>query len=179
MRDAQVLFGALLHGAGHVDEQQDTALAQPALQPAQRHHVAVVADRFAQGPPRVEVLAAARAHAPVTGTARQMRGRRTGEAPQHLMVALRSKAPHRQRLGGGCVLPGFVDLVGDERLGAARALFLNPHRFVLGLAERLALLHFAKKVHSEQRIECGAPVRRWRERRMRGAADVGDRSRAE
>jgi hypothetical protein len=177
MCNAQMRLGALLHRAGHVDQQQDAALSHAASQSPQLHYVAIVTDCFAQGAPRVEILAAPGAHAPVAGAARQVRRRRAGEAAQHLEIGFGAEVPHRERFHSGRVLPGLVDLVRQQRLGAAGALFLHAHGLVVGLAERLALLQLAQEVRAEQRIEGGAALRRRRERRMGGAADIGDRLR--
>jgi hypothetical protein len=168
-----------LHRAGYVDQQQDAALPQAALQTAQRHYIAVMAHRLAQRAPRVEIIPAPRPHAAIAGPAWQPGGRRTGEAAQQFGVALRPEAPHRQRLGAGRLLSGFVHFVREQRLGTAAAVLLHAHGFVVRLAGCFAFLQFAEKMSIEQRVEGGAALGRRRERRMLGAADVGDRFRTE
>ena len=64
------------------------------------------------------------------------------------------------------------------QLDAAGALLLYAHG-VVRFAEYFAFFHLAEEMRVEKCIERNAPVRLRRERRMRGAADVGDRSRAE
>ena len=74
-----------------------------------------------------------------------------------------------------------ASLTSSESSGsnAAGALLLHAHGLVVRLAERFAFLHLAEEMRAEQRVERGAALRRRRQRRMRGAADVRDRLRAE
>jgi hypothetical protein len=74
---------------------------------------------------------------------------------------------------------GFVHVVRERGLGAAAAVLLHAHGLVVRLAERVDLFHLTEEVHAEQCVERGAAFGRRRQCRMRGAADVGDRSRPE
>ena len=82
MGETQVVFGAGLHRAGDVNEQQHLARPHPALEPRELDELAVVARRVAQGAAQVDDGAAPRAQATIAQPLRQAPRGLPRQAPQ-------------------------------------------------------------------------------------------------
>ena len=172
MGEAQVRVGARLHGARHVDQQQDGAAAQAAHEARQAEDLAVVADRLLHGAAQVEAGAALGRDAPIAAPLRQAPGQCALEAAQRVGLVRGAEAARRQRLGGGGGLARLVDVVGGRRLEAAAAVLLHAQVVRVGLGHLAAQLDRAQEVGVEQRVELLVPLGRRRQGRMGGAADV-------
>jgi hypothetical protein len=96
----------------------------------------------------------------------------------HLIVALGAEMADGQGLHGGRILSGLVDFIGEQGLEPAKAVLLHAQGLVVRLAEGVAFRHLAEEMRAEQRVERRAALRRRRQRRMRGAANVRDRLRS-
>ena len=177
--EAQMRLRAGLHGAGHVDEQQEVALPRPALEAGQADDVAVVPHGLAQHPAQVEASAPPRSGAAITSASGEARGRGAGEAAQRLPVVVRSEAPQRQGFRRGRGLPRLVDLVREERLLVSPALVANLDGIVLQAGDVRSDPLRAEEVDVEQSVEIAAALRRRGEGGVGGAPDVRDRARAE
>ena len=179
MGEAQVRVGARLHGARHVDQEQNGAAAQPAHEARQAEDLAVVADRLLHGAAQVEPVAAPGRDAPVAAPLRQALGQRALEAAQRVALVGGAEAARRQGLGRRGGLAGLVDVVGGGRLEAAAAVLLHAQVVRVGLGRLAAQFDGAEEVGVEQRVELLVPLRRRRQGRMRGAADVVEAARAQ
>src|SRR6476659_4183557 len=164
MRKLHVLFGARLHRAGYVDQQQDPAWPRAAPQTPQPQHFAVVAHTLAQGAAQIRKGTAPRAPAPVTAPPWQS-GRRLARQPaQRIAGRLARKTALDQGFRARRGKPGFIGLVGQWRLVLAASFLLQANDlfvFAVGLLDGFA----AAEVEVEQPIIGRAPLWRWRERR--------------
>ena len=147
-------------------------------QSSQPQHLAVVAHTVAQGAAQIGEGTAAGAHAAMTASPRQPRRRFAREAAQRIAGRAVRKAALDQRFGARRGKPGFVGFVGQRRLVLAASFLLQADGlfvFALRLLDRLA----AAEVDVEQPVIGRAPLRRRRERRKPGLADVLQAARPE
>ena len=171
MRELHVFFGSGLHRAGDIDQQQELARPRAPPQSPEPQHLAIVAHAFAQGAAQIGEGTAAGAHAAMAASPRQPRRRFAGEAAQRVAGrGLRETAfdqSFRPRRGKA----GFVGLIGQRRLVLAAAFFLQADGFLVfafGPFDRLA----AAEVDVEQPVIGRAPLRRRRQGRDAGLADM-------
>ena len=179
MSETKMRIRARLHGARHVDEEQNGASARLASQARQAKDLAVVADHLLHRPPQIEPGPTPGPEAPISAPLRQMLGQSALKAPQRSRTRLRARNGAGEGLGRRRGLASLVDLVGGRRLEAAAAVLLHPQLLRFGLGGLAGELDRAQKVRIEQRVELLAPFRRRRQRRMRGAADVVEAARAQ
>ena len=122
--------------------------------------------------------AAACAPAPVTAPPRQA-GRRLARQPsQRVSGRIARKAALDQGFRARRGKAGFIGLVGERRLVLAAAFFLQANDlfvFAISLFDRFA----AAEVEVEQPVIGRAPLRRWRQRREPGLADMFQAARPE
>ena len=178
MRKLHVLFGARLHRAGDVDQQQDLARPRPTPQSPEPQHLAVVAHAVAQGAAQIGERPAARAHAAMAAPPRQPCRRLARQPAQRVAGGGLRKAALDQRFRARRGKPGFVGFIGQRRLVLAASFLLQADRllvFALRPLDRLA----AAEMDIEQPVIGRAPLRRWRERRKSGLADVFEAARPE
>ena len=170
--EAQMGLGALLHRAGHVDQEQDAALARAPAQPRQAHHLAVVPDGFAQAAAQVgraaapvericdsrAGAAAARARRAGTGAGSRFRSRHRSGARSSIS-ALAAACPDSRVWS----VTGWIEACRGRPRGRASRRPRPPRALsvIVGLAEKMRI---------EQGIEFHAPLGR------RGRASHGRRA---
>ena len=153
-------------------------MAAAAPQTSQPQHFAVVAHALAQGAAQIGEGAAPRAPAPMTAPPRQARRRFARQPAQRIAGRLSRKAALDQGFGARRGKAGFVGLVGQRRLVLAASFLLQADDlfvFAVRPFDRFA----ATEVEVEQPVIGRAPLRRWRERRKPGLADVFQAARPE
>jgi hypothetical protein len=169
---------ALLHRAGHVDEQENRTRPAPAPQPLQGHDLAVVADRGLQAAREVDARPAAGPPAAVAATPGQRLGKVAAEAAERLRVVRLTKAAYGQRLGFRGGAPALVRLLADQHLAGA-AILLHGHVLVRQPFLVAAESGNAEKMHVEQPVEALALFRMRGEGRDRRLAEMLDASGSE
>src|SRR5215831_11821399 len=101
MSEGEMSLGALLHRAGHVDQENNTTLPQPALAPAHADELAGVAHCLAKHPSRVGARPAARAPPSIAAAPRYAGRQFARETMERLVLACRREAAGREPLGAG------------------------------------------------------------------------------
>ena len=117
--------------------------------------------------------------APVAAPLRQALGQSALKAAQRVGLVGGRETARGEGLGRRRGLARLVDVVGGRRLEAAAAVLLHPQLVRIGLADLAGKLDRTQEVRIEQRVELLAPLRRRRQSRMRGAADVVEAARAQ
>ena len=148
-------------------------------QAAQSQHLTIVAHAVAQRAAKVGEGAASCAAAAMAAASRQSGGGFAGQTPQCVAGCATRKAAFHQRFRARRGEAGFIGFIGQQGFLVATAFLLQPDGFlvlaVIGPLDGFA----AAKMKVEQPVIGGAPLRRRRERRKPGAADMLQAARPE
>ena len=171
MGETQIVFGAGLHRAGDVDEQQRFARPHPALKARELDDFAVIAGRVAQRAPQVDDGALPCPRAPVAHPLRQTPSGFAPQAAQSFTRFHRAKAALNKRFGASRGLTGFIRFFGADRFVRPAPVFLDANHILL-FTLRQVLPFRPEEMHVEQRMIGGVTLGRRGQGRETCATDI-------